>query len=321
MKYDVALSFAGEDREYVEQVANALSRKGVRYFYDKHEQTALWGKDLYEHLSDIYQKQARFTVMFISHHYAAKLWTKHERQNAQARAFKESAEYVLPARFDNTEIPGLRDTIGYINLQKMAPSELAEKICEKLVQAGVAMKKDEGKSSGEYGSPAFSQKVAIAVNDESGNAVSQADVFLVSGNGTYLSGLTKSDGLAAFDVAKRRLFTIFCAHPKYPAFLGKEFDPVRNFNIRLPKIENVGSTIWIRGWETIPGISGEIDPIKDNHDRLYIYTKNISVNGQDKQPTPFELNRELHLEDVDGNERFVRVIEAIGRCFLVEYRK
>ena len=52
-KYDVALSFAGEDREYVDAVASHLQEAGVRVFYDRFEETKLWGKNLYDHLSDI----------------------------------------------------------------------------------------------------------------------------------------------------------------------------------------------------------------------------------------------------------------------------
>src|SRR5207248_2119071 len=58
--YDVALSFAGEDRAYVEEVARALSAAGVKVFYDKLEEADLWGKNLYTHLSDVYRKRARF---------------------------------------------------------------------------------------------------------------------------------------------------------------------------------------------------------------------------------------------------------------------
>ena len=105
--YDVALSFAGEDREYVDQVANKLKDRGVKVFYDLFEEADLWGKDLYVHLSEIYQVRAKFTVMFISKSYGEKLWTNHERRAAQARAFQEAQEYILPARFDETQIPGV----------------------------------------------------------------------------------------------------------------------------------------------------------------------------------------------------------------------
>lgn len=45
-KYDITLSFAGEDREYVDKVAQILKDKDVRVFYDKFEEVGLWGKDL-----------------------------------------------------------------------------------------------------------------------------------------------------------------------------------------------------------------------------------------------------------------------------------
>jgi len=70
--------------------------------------------------------------MFLSCHYAEKLWTNHERKSAQARAFKEKGEYILPARFDDTEIPGILPTIGYINLRSLQPEEFGKLIIEKL---------------------------------------------------------------------------------------------------------------------------------------------------------------------------------------------
>ena len=97
-KYDVCLSFAGEDRDYVEEVARHLTDLGVSRFYDTDEQADLWGKNLVEHLDQIYRKDSRFCVMFISEAYARKMWTKHERQAAFDRAMVSDTEYVLPAQ-------------------------------------------------------------------------------------------------------------------------------------------------------------------------------------------------------------------------------
>jgi len=129
-EYDVALSFAGEDREYVDRVANFIKGK-LRVFYDSFEQVDLWGKDLYTHLDEVYRKKALYCVMFNSKHYARKVWTNHERQSAQARAFEEHKEYILPVRLDNTEIPGIRPTVGYIDGSKTSPEQLATMILQK----------------------------------------------------------------------------------------------------------------------------------------------------------------------------------------------
>lgn len=141
-KYHVALSFAGEDREYIEQVAVHLRDEGVDVFYDKFEEDDLWGKDLYTHLSDVYQKRAYFTVMFVSAAYGTKLWPNHERKSAQARAFTESREYILPAFFDESvEVPGLLRTTGYISLKNKSPEDLAKLIVSKLQKSDVRISK------------------------------------------------------------------------------------------------------------------------------------------------------------------------------------
>src|SRR5262245_33340281 len=129
--YDVALSFAGEDRTYAEMVADCLKGRGVRVFYDRFEQTELWGKNLQEHFSMVFGGGARCVVMFVSATYKEKMWTKLERRVAMSEAMKRDAEYILPARFDGTELPGLLDTIGFIDLRSVAPNELCLRICEK----------------------------------------------------------------------------------------------------------------------------------------------------------------------------------------------
>jgi len=132
IKYDICLSFAGEDRPYVEKVASALRDKGISVFFDQYEEEDLWGKDLYQHLDYVYQHMALFCIVFISKYYAEKLWTKHELKSAQARAFRENSEYILPARFDSTKIPGLPDTICYLDLRILSPEKFAQKIITKL---------------------------------------------------------------------------------------------------------------------------------------------------------------------------------------------
>ena len=131
-KYDVALSFAGEDREQVKALADLLVRGGYSCFYDENELANLWGKNLYDYLSEVYKDRARYCVMFLSQHYGQKLWTNHERQIAQARAFQENREYILPVRIDDTEIPGIPPTIGYLDLRSMTIEEVYEALVMKL---------------------------------------------------------------------------------------------------------------------------------------------------------------------------------------------
>ena len=131
-QYDVALSFAGEDRHHAKQLAKLLKAGGYSVFYDEFERARLWGKDLYIHLSSVYKDQARYCVIFLSKHYAQKLWVKHELQNAQARAFQENQEYILPIRIDNTEIPGISPTVGHLDLDPTNIEEIYQALVKKL---------------------------------------------------------------------------------------------------------------------------------------------------------------------------------------------
>lgn len=130
--YEIVLSFAGEERDYVEAVAEYLKKNNVNIFYDKYEEVTLWGKDLSEHLDKVYRGSARYCVMFISRNYANKVWTTHEKQSALTKAILEKEEYILPVRFDDTEIPGIRPTIGYVDISKKDSEQLGEMILKKL---------------------------------------------------------------------------------------------------------------------------------------------------------------------------------------------
>lgn len=101
-------------------------------FYDKYEAASLWGKDLYTHLDEVYRKKARYCVVFLSENYRKKLWTNHERESAQARAFQENKEYLLPVRLDDTEIPGIKPTIGYIHKKDVTVGQLVDLIYRKV---------------------------------------------------------------------------------------------------------------------------------------------------------------------------------------------
>ncbi len=58
MKYQVALSFAGEQRPYVEEVAHHLAARGIAVFYDEFERVRLWGQNLAEAFHKAFERQS-----------------------------------------------------------------------------------------------------------------------------------------------------------------------------------------------------------------------------------------------------------------------
>lgn len=131
-RYEIVLSFAGEQRSYVEGVANVLRQYGVTCFYDYYEVHTLWGKNLVEHLQQVYGGAARFCVMFISDAYAQKVWPTHERRSAFDAAIQRRVEYILPVRFDQTVVPGLSPSVHYLNAAEYDPTSLAMILLRKM---------------------------------------------------------------------------------------------------------------------------------------------------------------------------------------------
>ena len=96
-RYEVALSFAGEDRSFAEAVAQGLREAGVEVFYDQDFSAELWGEDLGVKLREAYYAQSRFCIMILSPHYVAKMWPNFERQQAIERLIQEKGRgYILP---------------------------------------------------------------------------------------------------------------------------------------------------------------------------------------------------------------------------------
>jgi hypothetical protein len=156
-QWDVALSFAGAQREYVGRVAAALKARGVRCFYDADEQVRLWGRHLAEELPRIYARDSAAVVVFISADSAGGEWTRLERRAAFSRAVTEAGVFVLPARFDDSALPGLLPDVVTVDLRCRTPEEFADLVVAKLTEEGAS-----AELPGEAPPPAGAVRVAQA---------------------------------------------------------------------------------------------------------------------------------------------------------------
>ena len=143
-RWDVALSFAGAQRAYVGQVAAVLKVRGVRCFYDADEQVRLWGTHLAEELPRIYAHESAVVVVFVSAEYAGRDWTRLERRAAFSRAVAEAGVYVLPARFDDSELPGLLPDVGTVDLRRYTPEQFADLVVAKLADLSAGSSSSPG---------------------------------------------------------------------------------------------------------------------------------------------------------------------------------
>ena len=177
LDYQVALSFAGEQRDYVEEVAKHLEERSIAVFYDEFESVQLWGKDAVEAFHDVYSTRAKYVVMFISSDYVTKFWPRHERRSALSRMLKEEGDYILPVRFDDTLVPGLPDTLFYLKAHENSPAELSAKIANRI------------------GIPAFDGKASDVPPPRMASPLGEAKFDYSSYNGRYIIG----SGVAEFE--------------------------------------------------------------------------------------------------------------------------
>ncbi len=130
--YDIAVSFAGEDRVLVRAIVDGLKAHDVKVFFDEDSTAEMWGENLLDFSQAVYTHRARYAVVFVSRHYVAKKWTTYERQAAQDRAFQQTVPYLLPVRIDDAELPGLPSTIGYLDAEFAGVEGIVEAVLQKL---------------------------------------------------------------------------------------------------------------------------------------------------------------------------------------------
>jgi len=165
-----------------------------------------------------------------------------------------------------------------------------------------------------------SPHVNILILDERGNPVESANILLIAKNTTYLEGETGSDGKTVIPYSTKGLFTVFCAHKEFSAYMKRDFDPSNGFLlIQLSRLSNVGSCIFPDSSGSIPNLEGWLNPILDSSQRLYLYATNMAINGGQHQPVDFKMNEPVEITDRNGKTVLVKFIEVIGRSWLVEF--
>lgn len=130
-EFDVAVTFAGENRDYVNEIVESI-KGDVKVFYDEDYEHEAWGEDGVEYFTNVYMNRARYAIMFISQFYAEKMWTNVERRAALARAANQHSAYILPIRLDDTELVGLLPTVIYLDARRLGIEGLIKAIKSKI---------------------------------------------------------------------------------------------------------------------------------------------------------------------------------------------
>lgn len=132
--FDVALSFPGEVRAYIETVARQLVRilGNNTVFYDSFYKSQLAMPNLDTALQDLYGTRARLVVVFLSEDYANKKWCGIEFRAIRDIINAKQDEMIMFIRFDNAPVDGVFAHDGFIDATTHSEIEVASMIHERV---------------------------------------------------------------------------------------------------------------------------------------------------------------------------------------------
>ncbi len=160
-------------------------------------------------------------------------------------------------------------------------------------------------------------EVSVAV---SGQPLVGAQVVALYPNKTWMEENTDTFGRVAFGFHSELPITVFCAAPGYGARVERNWHPPEPLSVQLEPLPMGGSTVFTEGTGHLPDLTGRLNPILDDLDRMYLYATNVAIDEGKQQPVHFKLNQPLRLTDVNGFEWMVRFIEMIGKSVLLEFQ-
>ena len=126
-EFDVALSFPGEARKLVENVASELERLigPNSYFYDNNYVSQLARPSLDTFLQGIYRERSKLIVVFLSADYQRKDWCGIEFRAIRDIISKRDHQRIMFIRTDDGHVDGVFATDGYVDASKYSPAETA----------------------------------------------------------------------------------------------------------------------------------------------------------------------------------------------------
>lgn len=115
--FDVALSFPGEVRTFVESIVAEIEAiiGPNSYFYDNNYLAQLARPNLDVLLQDIYGKRSKLLVLFIGEKYQLKDWCGIEFRAIKEILYKREDKRIMLIKMDDGQVDGIKSYDGYID--------------------------------------------------------------------------------------------------------------------------------------------------------------------------------------------------------------
>ena len=133
-QFEVALSFPGEQRGYVERVADELERLlgENTCFYDRYYESQLAQPSLDMLLQEIYGERSSLVVVFVCRDYDKKAWCGIEWEKIRERRVVGDKREIMYVRLDSGDVAGMTRLDGYVDARERSPQDVARLIVERV---------------------------------------------------------------------------------------------------------------------------------------------------------------------------------------------
>lgn len=140
-RYQVAFSLAGEQRELVRAIAEAVRRElgDGQVFLDEWFEHLIGGQDADVKLQKIYGEDCELAVVCVSGQYGNKPWTLAEHEAIRARYMKARVSAdprdqfrVFPIRVGDGDVPGIPSNAIVLDVRQRTAAEAADLIVKRL---------------------------------------------------------------------------------------------------------------------------------------------------------------------------------------------
>jgi tetratricopeptide (TPR) repeat protein len=150
-RFRIALSFAGEKRPFVKEVADILAKRfgQASILYDKYHEAEFANADLAFDLPSLYKQDTDLIVSVFCKDYDKKEWCGLEWRAIFSIIKEGDAKQIMLTRFDHADGKGLHGLAGFIELDHRTPDEAVTLILERLAR-------NEGHPKDHYTKPAAS---------------------------------------------------------------------------------------------------------------------------------------------------------------------
>lgn len=136
----MALSFPGEKRAFIRQVADLLAKEigQEQVLYDDYLTAELTRPNLDEYLGKLYHEDSELLVPFFCADYEKKEWCGIEWRQMRDILKRKQDDRILPFRFDDAPIAGVLSIDGYVKIGNRPPSEMAKLILKRIGESNDA---------------------------------------------------------------------------------------------------------------------------------------------------------------------------------------